>query len=158
MIDAQKFGLVRSVGVSNFTAEHLQRVIDETGVVPAINQIERHPYFNNLATVRVNQQHGILTHAWSPFGRDTLNVLGDPLILELADKYGKDPGQIVIRWNSQESVQAIVKSTSALHQQTNLKVLDFELSVEDMERINQLDRGEAGRIEDQDPNEYEEFD
>lgn len=158
LIDAQKFGLVRSIGVSNFTAEHLQRVIDETGVVPAINQIERHPYFNNLATVRANQQHGILTQAWSPFGRDTLNVLGDPLILELADKYGKDPGQIVIRWNLQENVQAIVKSASAEHQQTNLEVLDFELSVEDMERINQLDRGEAGRIEGQDPNEYEEFD
>ena len=158
LIDAQKFGLVRSIGVSNFTAEHLQRVIDETGVVPAINQIERHPYFNNLATVRANQQHGILTQAWSPFGRDTLNVLGDPLILELADKYGKDPGQIVIRWNLQENVQAIVKSASAVHQQTNLEVLDFELSVEDMERINQLDRGEAGRIEGQDPNEYEEFD
>lgn len=158
LIDAQKFGLVRSIGVSNFTAEHLQRVIDETGVVPAINQIERHPYFNNLATVRANQQHGILTQAWSPFGRDTLNVLGDPLILELADKYGKDPGQIVIRWNLQEKVQAIVKSASALHQQTNLEVLDFKLSVEDMERINQLDRGEAGRIEGQDPNEYEEFD
>ena len=158
LIDAQKFGLVRSIGVSNFTAEHLQRVIDETGVVPAINQIERHPYFNNLATVRANQQHGILTQAWSPFGRDTLNVLGDPLILELADKYGKDPGQIVIRWNLQEKVQAIVKSASALHQQTNLEVLDFKLSVEDMERINQLDRGEAGRIEGQDPNEYEELD
>lgn len=158
LIDAQKFGLVRSIGVSNFTAEHLQRVIDETGVVPAINQIERHPYFNNLATVRANQQHGILTQAWSPFGRDTLNVLGDPLILELADKYDKDPGQIVIRWNLQEKVQAIVKSASALHQQTNLEVLDFKLSVEDMERINQLDRGEAGRIEGQDPNEYEEFD
>ena len=158
LIDAQKFGLVRSIGVSNFTAEHLQRVIDETGVVPAINQIERHPYFNNLATVSANQQHGILTQAWSPFGRDTLNVLGDPLILELADKYGKDPGQIVIRWNLQEKVQAIVKSASALHQQTNLEVLDFKLSMEDMERINQLDRGEAGRIEGQDPNEYEEFD
>lgn len=158
LIDAQTFGLVRSIGVSNFTSEHLQRVIDETGVVPAINQIERHPYFNNLESVRANQKHGILTQAWSPFGRDTLNVLGDPVILALAEKYGKDPGQIVIRWNLQENVQPIVKSASLEHQQTNLDVLDFELSLEDMERINQLDRGEAGRIEGQDPNEYEEFD
>lgn len=158
LIDAQKFGLVRSIGVSNFTAEHLQRVIDETGVIPAINQVERHPYFNNLESVRANQQHGILTQAWSPFGRESLNVLGDPVILELADKYDRDPGQIVIRWNLQENVQPIVKSASAVHQQSNLAVLDFELSLEDMERINQLDRGEAGRIEGQHPDEYEEFD
>lgn len=158
LIDAQKFGLVRSIGVSNFTAEHLQRIIDETGVVPAINQIERHPYFNNLDSVRANQSHGILTQAWSPFGRDSLNVLGDPLILELAEKYQKNPGQIVIRWNLQDNVQAIVKSASAKNQAANLDVLDFELSTEDMDRINQLDRGEPGRIEGQNPDEYEEFD
>lgn len=157
LIDAQKFGLIRSIGVSNFTREHLNRIIAETGVTPAINQIERHPYFNNLETVRANNELGILTQAWSPFGRDKLNVLEDPVIKELALKYDKEPSQIVIRWNLQQNVQAIVKAASAKHQLANLDVLDFELQVSDMERINALDRGEAGRIAGQDPDEYEEF-
>lgn len=157
LIDAQKFGLIRSIGVSNFTREHLNRIIAETGVTPAINQIERHPYFNNLETVRANNELGILTQAWSPFGRDKLNVLEDPVIKELAMKYDKEPSQIVIRWNLQQNVQAIVKAASAKHQLANLDVLDFELQVSDMERINALDRGEAGRIAGQDPDEYEEF-
>lgn len=158
LIDAQKFGLIRSIGVSNFTREHLKRMIDETGVTPAINQIERHPYFNNLETVRANNELGILTQAWSPFGRDKLNVLEDPVIKELALKYDKEPSQIVIRWNLQQNVQPIVKAASAKHQLANLDVLDFELQVADIEKINALDRGEAGRIAGQDPDEYEEFD
>lgn len=157
LIDAQKFGLIRSIGVSNFTREHLNRIIAETGVTPAINQIERHPYFNNLETVRANNELGILTQAWSPFGRDKLNVLEDPVIKELALKYDKEPSQIVIRWNLQQNVQPIVKAASAKHQLANLDVLDFELQVADMEKINALDRGEAGRIAGQDPDEYEEF-
>ncbi|MRI86229.1 aldo/keto reductase [Aerococcaceae bacterium WS4759] len=157
LIDAQKFGLIRSIGVSNFTREHLNRIIAETGVTPAINQIERHPYFNNLETVRANNELGILTQAWSPFGRDKLNVLEDPVIKELALKYDKEPSQIVIRWNLQQNVQPIVKAASAKHQLANLDVLDFELQVADIEKINALDRGEAGRIAGQDPDEYEEF-
>ena len=157
LIDAQKFGLIRSIGVSNFTREHLNRIIAETGVTPAINQIERHPYFNNLETVRANNELGILTQAWSPFGRDKLNVLEDPVIKELALKYDKEPSQIVIRWNLQQNVQPIVKAASAKHQLANLDVLDFELQVADMEKINALDRGEAGRIAGQDPDVYEEF-
>lgn len=157
LIDAQKFGLIRSIGVSNFTREHLNRIIAETGVTPSINQIERHPYFNNLEIVRANNELGILTQAWSPFGRDKLNVLEDPVIKELAMKYDKEPSQIVIRWNLQQNVQPIVKAASAKHQLANLDVLDFELQVSDMERINALDRGKAGRIAGQDPDEYEEF-
>ncbi|MRI81236.1 aldo/keto reductase [Aerococcaceae bacterium DSM 109653] len=157
LIDAQKFGLIRSIGVSNFTREHLNRIIAETGVTPAINQIERHPYFNNLETVRANNELGILTQAWSPFGRDKLNVLEDPVIKELALKYDKEPSQIVIRWNLQQNVQPIVKAASAKHQLANLDVLDFELQVADIGKINALDRGEAGRIAGQDPDEYEEF-
>lgn len=157
LIDAQKFGLIRSIGVSNFTREHLNRIIAETGVTPSINQIERHPYFNNLEIVRANNELGILTQAWSPFGRDKLNVLEDPVIKELAMKYDKEPSQIVIRWNLQQNVQPIVKAASAKHQLANLDVLDFELQGSDMEKINALDRGEAGRIAGQDPDEYEEF-
>lgn len=157
LIDAQKFGLIRSIGVSNFTREHLNRIIAETGVTPSINQIERHPYFNNLEIVRANNELGILTQAWSPFGRDKLNVLEDPVIKELAMKYDKEPSQIVIRWNLQQNVQPIVKAASAKHQLANLDVLDFELQVADMEKITALDRGEAGRIAGQDPDEYEEF-
>lgn len=158
LIDAQKFGLIKTIGVSNFMPDHLDRLIDETGVTPAINQVERHPYFNNLEMVRANDERGILTQAWSPFGREINDVLTNPIIVALADKYDQEPAQIIIRWNLQNNVQPMVKSASPQHQKTNLDVLDFELSEEDIALIDQLDKGNTGRIEGQDPYEYEEFD
>lgn len=158
LIDAQKFGLIKTIGVSNFMPDHLDRLIDETGITPAINQVERHPYFNNLEMVRANDERGILTQAWSPFGREINDVLTNPTIVSLAEKYGKQPAQIIIRWNLQNNVQPMVKSASPQHQKTNLAVLDFKLSKEDISLINQLDKGTNGRIEGQDPYEYEEFD
>ena len=158
LIDAQKLGLIKTIGVSNFMPEHLDRLIDETGVTPAINQVERHPYFNNLEMVHANNERGILTQAWSPFGREINDVLTNPTILALAKKHDKQPAQIIIRWNLQNNVQPMVKSASPQHQKTNLAVLDFELTKEDIALIDQLDKGDAGRIEGQDPYEYEEFD
>ncbi|KIH70325.1 aldo/keto reductase [Salinicoccus roseus] len=157
LIDAQKFGLIKTIGVSNFLAEHLERLIDETGVTPATNQIERHPYFNNKELVETNKKHGILTEAWSPFGRKINDVLENPVIKEIADKYAKSPAQVIIRWNVQNGVLVIPKSDSKAHQWENLDVYGFELTEEDLEAIDGLDKGEPGRVEDQHPNEYEEY-
>ncbi|WP_390887186.1 aldo/keto reductase [Fundicoccus culcitae] len=158
LVDAQKFGLIRSIGVSNFLPEHLDRVIDATGVTPAVNQIERHPYFNNQALVDYNNQLGIVTQAWSPFGRDKLDILGEKALQPIAEKYGKAVSQIVLRWNIQNGVIPIVKAASYKNQVANLDVFDFELLEGDIALINQLDRGEEGRVEGQHPNTYEEFD
>ena len=157
LIDAQKFGLIKTIGVSNFLAEHLERLIEETGVTPATNQIERHPYFNNKELVETNRKHGILTEAWSPFGRKINDVLENPVIKEIADKYAKSPAQVIIRWNVQNGVLVIPKSDSKAHQWENLDVYGFDLTEEDLEAIDALDKGEPGRVEDQHPNEYEEY-
>lgn len=158
LVDAQKFGLIKSIGVSNFLEEHLIRIVDETGVTPATNQIERHAYFNNNALVKTNKELGIVTEAWSPFGREINDVLENETIREIGEKYGKTPSQIILRWNLQNEVLPIVKSSSRKHQQQNLDVFDFQLSEEDIQTIDQLDQGEEGRVEGQHPNEYEEFD
>lgn len=158
LVDAQKFGLIKTIGVSNFLPVHLERIIEKTGVTPATNQIERHPYFNNNELVEYNKSRGILTEAWSPLGREINDVLTNDTIGSIAEKYNKEPAQIIISWNSQNGVLPIVKSSSYEHQQANLDVFDFELSREDIQTIHSLDKGEAGRVEGQHPNEYEEFD
>ncbi|MFL2061999.1 aldo/keto reductase [Marinilactibacillus psychrotolerans] len=157
LVDAQKFGLIKTIGVSNFLEEHLEKIIDKTGVTPATNQIERHPYFNNNELVETNSKFGILTEAWSPFGREINDVIEHETIAEIAKKYDKSPTQVIIRWNLQKDVMPIVKSSSLKHQKANLDVFDFELTQEDIQTIDSLDKGEPGRVEGQHPNEYEEF-
>lgn len=157
LIDAQKFGLIKTIGVSNFLPEHLDHIIEETGITPATNQIERHPYFNNKELVKANEERGILTEAWSPLGRQLNDVLENETIKSIADKYGKTPAQIIARWNLQNNVLHVVKSANFDRQKENLNVFDFQLTHEDLTDINQLDKGESGRVEGQHPNEYEEF-
>lgn len=157
LIDAQKFGLIKTIGVSNFLTEHLERLIDETGVTPATNQIERHPYFNNKALVKDCWKLGVVPEAWSPFGREINDVLENETIRKIGEKHGKTPAQIIVRWNVQNDVLVIPKSGSPAHQYENLDVFDFELTEEDLKTIDDLDKGEPGRVEDQHPNEYEEF-
>jgi diketogulonate reductase-like aldo/keto reductase len=158
LVDAQKQGLVRTIGVSNFEPEHLDNIIEETGVTPATNQVERHPYFHNNRMVEENKKRGILTEAWSPFGRGYLNVvLQNDTIKEIADKYGQTPAQIILNWNYQAGVFAIPKSSNPKHQKDNINMIHFELAPEDVEKIDSLDKGEAGRVEGQHPNEYHEY-
>lgn len=158
LVDAQKQGLIRTIGVSNFEPEHLDNIIAETDVTPATNQVERHPYFNNNRMVEENEKRGILTEAWSPFGRGYLNdVLENATIKEIADKYDKTSAQIILNWNYQAGVLAIPKSGNPMHQKDNINSTTFELAPEDMETIDSLDKGEAGRVEGQDPNEYHEY-
>ena len=156
MVTAQKLGLIRSIGVSNFEPEHLDKIIDETGVTPAINQIEIHPYWVQERMVKANQERGILTEAWSPLGRGS-DALKEAVITELAGKYGKTSAQVILRWHAQRGIIPIPKSRNLQHQRENLAIFDFELTQTEIERINLLEKAD-GRIEGQDPNEYEEFD
>ncbi len=156
MVTAQKLGLIRSIGVSNFEPEHLDKIIDETGVTPAINQIEIHPYWVQERMVKANQERGILTEAWSPLGRGD-DALKEAVITELAEKYGKTSAQVILRWHAQRGIIPIPKSRNIQHQRENLAIFDFELTQTEIERINLLEKAD-GRIEGQDPNEYEEFD
>lgn len=158
LVDAQKFGLIRSIGVSNFLPEHLDRIIEETGVTPATNQIERHPYFTNKRVIEYNKEHGILTEAWSPFGRKINDLLENEMIASLAEKHKKSVGQIILRWNYQEHILTIPKASSNKHQRENMDIFDFTLSDEEMKMIDSLDKGLDGLVEGQHPNEYEEFD
>ncbi|MFD1466250.1 aldo/keto reductase [Lapidilactobacillus mulanensis] len=155
LIDAQKFGLIRSIGVSNFLPEHLTRLEKETGVLPVINQIELHPYFNQAKQRQFDTEHQILDEAWSPLGRGN-NELADPVITKLATQYHKNAGQIVLRWQLQLGVLPIPKSSHSQRQQENLALFDFELSETEMAQLNQLSKVD-GRLANQDPATYQEF-
>lgn len=156
LVTAQKLGLIRSIGVSNFEPEHLDKIIEETGVSPAINQIELHPYWVQERMVKANEERGIISEAWSPLGRGS-DALKEAVITELAEKYEKNPAQIILRWHTQRGIIPIPKSRNLLHQRENLDIYDFELTQTEIERINLLEKAD-GRIEGQYPNEYEEFD
>jgi 2,5-diketo-D-gluconate reductase A len=139
LVELQSEGLVRSIGVSNFQPEHLERVIVETGVTPAINQIELHPYFQQLGLRREHERVGVLTEAWSPLGQGL--ELEDPMIVEIARAHGKTPAQAIIRWHLQVGNVVIPKSITPERIAENFDVLDFELSEEQMDAIAALDAG-----------------
>lgn len=155
LIEAQRRGLVRSIGVSNFEKEHLDKIISATGVTPAVNQNEIHPYWPQESLVATNQEYGIVTEAWSPLGRGS-SELTEPLILKLADKYDKNAGQIILRWDIQRGVLPVAKATTPHHQRRNLDIFDFTLTETEVSQISDLERKD-GRVDDQDPKEYEEF-
>ncbi|WP_439424936.1 aldo/keto reductase [Oenococcus alcoholitolerans] len=155
LVDAQKLGLVKSIGVSNFLPEHLDKIIDKTGVTPAVNQVEMHPYWINQESLDADNERGILTEAWSPLGRGS-DALKEKIITDLSEKYHKNAGQIILRWHYQRGILPIPKSSSLDHQRQNIDIFDFSLTEDEMNNINNLNRLD-GRIENQDPNEYEEF-
>jgi len=126
-------------------------------VTPATNQIERHPYLNNKELVEENKKWGIVSEAWSPLGRKINDVLENETINSIAKKYNRSPAQIIGRWNIQNDVLHVVKASTPKHQKENVNIFDFELNEEDMKQIDNLDKGELGRVEGQHPNEYEEF-
>jgi len=138
-VELQQEGLVRSIGVSNFEPEHLERLIAETGITPAINQVELHPYFQQVGLRREHERLGILTEAWSPLGQGL--ELDDPAIVEIAQAHGKTPAQTIIRWHLQLGNVVIPKSVTPERIRENFEVLDFELSGEQMDAIAALDAG-----------------
>ena len=138
-VELRAEGLVRSIGVSNFQPAHLERVIEQTGETPAINQIELHPYFQQRGLRHEHEQLGIVTEAWSPLAQG--KVLDDPAIVEIANAHSKTPGQVVIRWHLQLGNVVIPKSVTPERIEQNFDVLDFELSSAEMESIEALDQG-----------------
>lgn len=136
-------GLVRSAGVSNFNPAHLERIIDETGRLPSVNQIEAHPHFANHATFATCAEHGIAIEAHSPLGH--ASVLGDPMLSEIAPRYGRTPAQIVLRWHIQQGRIVIPKTRTPARMAQNIAIFDFTLTPEDLAAIDGLHRGEAGR-------------
>jgi 2,5-diketo-D-gluconate reductase A len=138
-----KEGLAKSIGVCNFSISNLQLLIDETGIVPAINQIELHPYFQQKELRDFHLKHGIITEAWSPIARG--NILQDNEILKLATKYEHTPAQIILRWHFENGIIAIPKSSNTLRIIENLNIFNFSLSKEDLEVFKNLDQ-EYGRI------------
>lgn len=155
LIAAQKFGLVRSIGVSNFLPEHLARLKKETGILPSVNQIELHPYFNQANQRQTDTEQHILTEAWSPLARGGA-LLKEPIIIDLAQKYHKSAQQIILRWETQLQVLPIPKASSSPHQIANLNIFDFALNNLEMAQINQLSKPN-GRMHQQNPAVYQEF-
>ena len=136
-------GRARSIGVSNFQVSHLERLAAECDVVPAVNQIELHPYLLNEEVRAFGESRGIATEAWSPIAQG--QVLGDPVITEIASRVGRSPAQVVLRWHIQRNSIVFPKSNTPERIEENFRLFDFELDDDAMEQITGLDRGEDGR-------------
>lgn len=134
-------GVVHSIGVSNFQPDHLRRIIDATGVVPAVNQVELHPHFQQPELRAVHRELGIATEAWAPLGAGK-GVLDEPALADIARRLGVTPAQVVLRWHLDLGNIAIPKSVHPDRQRENFDVFGFELSDDDHERIGALDRGQ----------------
>ncbi len=141
MIKLRDDGLIRSIGVSNFQPAHLDRLVSETGVTPAVNQIELHPYLIQQELRDYDAARGIATEAWSPIARGG-DLLKDETITSLAEKYGKTPAQIVIRWHLELGNVVIPKSVTPDRIRENFDVFDIDLDAEDVEAISALDRND----------------
>jgi diketogulonate reductase-like aldo/keto reductase len=146
-------GRVRAIGVSNFMPEHLDRLLAETDVVPAVNQTEIHPYFRQSAVQGANARHGIVSQAWSPiggitfypgWGEDRKSTLADPTVGEIAQRHSKTPAQVMLRWHLDQGRSAIPKSTHRSRIAENFDVLDFTLAEGELAAIDALDTGLRG--------------
>jgi 2,5-diketo-D-gluconate reductase A len=155
LVDLREQGLVRSIGVSNFTAEHLDRIIAETGVTPSVNQIEVHPLFPQVEMRRANEERGIITESWSPLGKRQA-PLSESVVQAAAEAHGVTPGQVILRWQVQQANLPIPKSATPSRQRENLDVFGFELDVTEMEAITALGRSD-GRLFGGDPDSHEEM-
>jgi 2,5-diketo-D-gluconate reductase A len=143
MEEFHRDGRARSIGVSNFQVEHLRRLAEASDVVPAVNQIELHPYFQNREVDAYDRAHGIRTQAWAPLAQG--KALDDAALVDIAARLGKSPAQVVLRWHLQRGNIVFPKSTTPARIKENFEVFDFLLEPGDVERIDALDRCEAGR-------------
>jgi diketogulonate reductase-like aldo/keto reductase len=154
LVDLQKQGLVRSIGVSNFTEEHLSRIIDDTGVTPAVNQVELHPYFPQVEMREVHDRLGIRTESWSPLGKRQAPFT-EPPVAAAAEAHGVTPGQVILRWQVQLGSIPIPKSATPERQRQNLDVFGFSLTDDEVAAITALGRPD-GRLFGGDPDTHEE--
>lgn len=155
LVDAQRAGILRSIGVSNFLPEHLDAIIADTGVVPAVNQVELHPYFPQVEQRAKNAELGVGTESWSPLGRGR-EVFAEPAVTTIAAAHGRTPAQVVLRWQVQLGSVPLPKAASAERQAENLAVFDFELSADEVASITALGRPD-GRLFGADPATHEEM-
>ena len=143
LVEFVQDGRAKAVGVSNFQVPHLERLAAETDVVPAVNQIEAHPYVLNDEVREYGRAHGILTEAWSPIAQG--EVLDDPAVVEVAQAVGRTPAQAVLRWHVQRGDIVFPKSTTPSRMKENFEIFDFALDEQQMKALSSLDRGEQGR-------------
>src|SRR6476660_1323486 len=155
LVQLQRDGLVRSIGVSNFTEEHLARIIDDTGVVPVVNQVELHPRFPQSKMREVHERLGVRTEAWSPMGKRRA-PLEEGAVTDAAQAHGVSPGQVILRWHVQLGSLPIPKSADPQRQRENLDVFGFELTSEEMDAISSLAEDD-GRLFGGDPDTHEEM-
>ncbi|MEU5598434.1 aldo/keto reductase [Streptomyces sp. NPDC020298] len=146
-------GKVRAIGVSNFMVDHLTALLDATSVVPAVNQLEIHPYFQQRPVLDFDNDHGILNQAWSPiggitfypgYGEDRKSVLEDPVVTAIAEAHGKSPAQVLLRWGIQQGRSVIPKSTKRHRIAENIDVFDFALSTDELKTLDALETGRRG--------------
>lgn len=140
LIKLREQGLVKAIGTSNFKPAHIDRLIDETGIAPEVNQINLNPYATREATVAYDREHKIITEAWSPL--KPAELLDDPVITELAERHRRSPGQIILRWHTQLGLITVPKSSSPQRIKDNISIFDFELTDAELASISALDRGE----------------
>ena len=155
LVDLREQGLVRSIGVSNFTEAQLERIIEATGVTPAVNQIELHPYFPQAGMREVNARLGIRTESWSPLGKRQA-PFAEPAVADAAERHGVTPGQVILRWQVQLGCVPIPKSATPERQRANLDVFGFELTDDEVAAITALGRPD-GRLFGGDPETHEEM-
>ncbi|MUK87491.1 aldo/keto reductase [Ornithinibacillus sp. L9] len=155
LIDAKKWGLIRSIGVCNFLPEHIERLEKETGIKPTVNQIELHPFFNQEQQRNWHDENGIVTESWSPLARAN-HVLQHETLKDIAARHHKTISQVILRWHYQLGAISIPKSASPQRQRENISIFDFVLDDAEMNKISNLTRPD-GRINNQDPAVYEEF-
>ena len=155
LVELRKRGLVRSIGVSNFSEQHLRAVIDDTGVTPAVNQIELHPYFPQQQMLRVNADLGIQTEAWSPLGKRSAPFEERP-VADAAQRHGVTPAQVILRWQLQQGSLPLPKSATPQRQRQNLDLFGFELTDGEVEAITAL-ASRDGRLFGGDPDTHEEM-
>ncbi|MES4904333.1 MULTISPECIES: aldo/keto reductase [unclassified Streptomyces] len=146
-------GKVRAIGVSNFMVDHLTTLLDAASVVPAVNQLEIHPYFQQRAVLDFDDEHNIINQAWSPiggitfypgYGEDRKSVLQDPAVTAIAEAHGKSPAQVLLRWGLQQGRSVIPKSTRRERIAENLDVFDFELTADELTALDALETGRRG--------------
>lgn len=155
LVDMQRAGLIRSIGLSNFLEDHIDRLERETGILPVVNQLELNPYYRQAEESVYHESKGIRIMSWSPFGRDGDQVR-EPLLVEIGNRYSKSAYQVVVRWQLQLGLITIPKASSWHNQAANLDVFDFELTTDEMVAINSLHHSD-GRRPDRHPASHQEF-
>lgn len=140
IIDLYHENKIKAIGVSNFQPHHIDKIIEKTGVVPHVNQIETHPYFANNDVISYCKEKGIAVEAWCPLGGPKSGEIKDDTLMQLAEEYKKTVAQIILRWQYQRDIITIPKSTSVKHMKENIDIFNFDLNNNDMERIKRLDK------------------